>query len=251
MNRRIAVLIACFFTVLISYCIRYGYGVLLPDMLSSLEISKTEAGLIYAFFFIAYTIFSPLLGTLGDRYSLRFIIVIFVIVLGVGTLLMAFAFSLMQAILFFTLVGIGSAACWAPVMALAQRWTRDQHRGKTLAFVDIGSALGIIVSSTGLPLAVHNWDWRMGWLILGIAGLAIAAMDFAALRDPPGKPIGNKSTGSAWKPGALYAGLFVNGKFWLLGLAYLFTGFAIIIPFTFLTTFASQELDFTCIGEVK
>lgn len=251
MNRRIAVLIACFFTVLISYCIRYGYGVLLPDMLSSLEISKTEAGFIYAFFFIAYTIFSPLLGTLGDRYSLRFIIVIFVIVLGAGTLLMAFAFSLVQAILFFTLVGIGSAACWAPVMALAQRWTRDQHRGKTLAFVDIGSALGIIVSSTGLPQVVNTWDWRTGWLILGITGLTIAAIDFAMLRNPPGETTGHKSTGSAWKPGATYAGLFVNVKFWLLGLAYLFTGFAIIIPFTFLTTFASQELDFTYTGAAR
>jgi len=244
MNRRIAVLIACFFTVLISYCIRYGYGVLLPDMLSSLEISRTEAGLIYSFFFIAYTIFSPLLGTLGDRYNLRLLIVIFVIVLGTGTLLMALVSSLTQAILFFTLAGIGSAACWAPVMALAQRWTQDQHRGKTLAFVDIGSALGIVISSAGLPLIVTKWDWRMGWLILGIAGLVIAAMDFSALRNPPKKVTELKSGGSAWTPGKTYLRLFEDFRFWLLGMAYLFTGFAIIIPFTFLTTFATKELNF-------
>ncbi len=117
MERRIVVLIACFFTVLIAYCIRYGYGVLLPDMLVSLEISKTEAGVIYAFFFIAYTVFSPLLGTLGDRYSLRLLIVIFVLVLGAGTLLMAFASSLIQAILyagrhrFGGLLGTRNGAC--------------------------------------------------------------------------------------------------------------------------------------------
>jgi MFS family permease len=43
--------------------------------------------------------------------------------------------------------------------------------------------------------------------------------------------------------GTAYKGLLRNGRFWLLGLAYLLTGFAIIIPFTFLTTYAVQELS--------
>ena len=68
-KRALGVLVACFCTVFTSYAIRYGYGVLLPEMLPDLAISKTEAGIIYASFFIAYTILSPLLGLLGDRYT--------------------------------------------------------------------------------------------------------------------------------------------------------------------------------------
>jgi MFS family permease len=42
-----------------------------------------------------------------------------------------------------------------------------------------------------------------------------------------------------------YAKLFRDTKFWLIGLAYLLTGFSIIIPFTFLSTYAVQELSFS------
>ena len=125
MNKRaLVVLIACFCTIFTSYAIRYGYGILLPEMLPALAITKTEAGVIYASFFIAYTVMSPLLGLLGDRYDVRLLLTVFVAMLGAGTFLMAYSSSITQASLFFALAGIGSAACWAPVMAVAQRWVR-------------------------------------------------------------------------------------------------------------------------------
>ena len=54
-----------------AFAVRYAYGLLLPHMLSSLAISKTQAGFIYSSYFIAYTIFSPILGLLVDRYDAR------------------------------------------------------------------------------------------------------------------------------------------------------------------------------------
>ena len=86
MNKRaIAVIIAGFFTIFIAYSIRYGYGMLLPEMLTSLSISKTQAGVIYSSYFIAYTLFSPLLGFMADRYDVRIILTIFVAILGTGS----------------------------------------------------------------------------------------------------------------------------------------------------------------------
>jgi MFS family permease len=41
------------------------------------------------------------------------------------------------------------------------------------------------------------------------------------------------------------AALLKDARFWLLGLAYLLTGFAIIIPFTFLSTYAREGLGFS------
>lgn len=249
MDRRLAVLIACFFTIFTSYAVRYGYGILLPEMLPSLAISKTEAGVIYASFFLAYTIASPILGLLGDRYNARLLLTMFVGVFAAGTFLMAFSSSIIQASLFFTLAGIGSAVCWAPTMALAQRWTSGKNRGKTLAFIDVGSALGIVGTSTVVPLIVTANDWRAGWMSLGALGFVVAALDFLAVRNRPVEPPGPGQ--EALKPkineplSAIYASLLRDVKFWLIGLAYLLTGFAIIIPFTFLSTYAVQELAFS------
>ena len=249
MDRRLAVLVACFCTIFTSYAVRYGYGILLPEMLPTLAISKTEAGVIYASFFIAYTIFSPVLGLLGDRYNVRLLLTLFVATLGTGTFLMAYSSSIIQASLFFILAGIGSAVCWAPTMALAQRWTSDKNRGKTLAFIDVGSSLGIVGTSTAVPMIVTAHNWRAGWMSLGALGFAVAAINFLAVRNHPGEQpkLRQKRLGqhSGEPVSVIYMKLLRDIRFWLIGLAYLLTGFSIIIPFTFLSTYAVQELAFT------
>jgi MFS family permease len=245
MNKRL-VLIACFLTVFTAYAIRYGYGVLLPEMLGPLDITKAEAGVIYSSFFIAYTLCSPVLGLLGDRWNARWLISSFVALLGLGAFLMAYATSIPSASLFYTLAGIGSAACWAPVMALAQRWTRQENIGRTLAIIDIGSALGLIGAGGIVPLIVAANDWTTGWMYLGGLGLIVAAFNFIVMRDRPPEVQKDKDIPETIKisTGKTYITLFRDGRFWLLGTAYLLTGFAILIPFTFLSTYAKEQLGF-------
>lgn len=237
------VLAACFITVFVAYAIRYSYGVLLPKMLLSLDVTKTEAGVISAAFFVAYTVFSPVLGLVGDRYDSRWLISVFVGLLGAGALLMSFSTSVLKASVFFTLAGIGAAACWAPVVALARRWTDEKSKGRTLAFVDVGSALGIIAAGSAIPVLVVARDWEAAWMSLGAAGLLIAVLDMLFIRHSPGGAVPPRKVK---QPGPHFSlvSLLRDFRFWLIGVAYLLTGFAILIPFTFLSTYAVQERAF-------
>ena len=133
-GRAIGVIAAGFLTVFTSFAVRYTYGLLLPEMLPSLAISKTQAGMIYSSYFVAYTLFSPVLGLLADRFNIRIILTLFVVLLGAGAFLMSFSTSVLNASLFFTLAGIGHSACWVPVVALIQRWVSDRRMGTALAF---------------------------------------------------------------------------------------------------------------------
>ncbi len=250
MNKRaLAVLAACFCTIFTTYAIRYSYGVLLPEMLPSLAISKTEAGVIYASYFIAYTVFSPVLGLLADRYDVRVLLTVFAALLGGGTFLMAYSSSTVQASLFFALAGIGASACWAPAMALAQRWTSDKRRGMTLAFIDVGSSLGVIWSGTVVPLIVMAYSWMTGWMSLGTLAFLLIVINFLMVRSHPAEQTTNGNPELGRRPvesvGTTYSKLLRDTRFWLIGLAYLLTGFSIIIPFTFLSTYAVQELAFS------
>jgi|MudIll2142460700_1097286.scaffolds.fasta_scaffold51233_2 MFS family permease len=245
-KRATAVLCACFCTIFAAYSIRYSYGTLLPEMLPYLSITKAEAGGIYSSYFAAYTILSPILGLAADRYSIRFLVSIFVAIMGAGTFLMQYPTSLLQASLFFTVAGIGCSACWAPVMALAQRWTSDKRRGLSLSLVDAGSSLGVMAAGGLVPLAVAGAGWQLGWMGLGIMGLALGVINFILIRDRPGpsSPAKIVARPRARVSGTTYKQLLQDRRFWLLGLAYLLTGFAIIIPFTFISTYAVQELAF-------
>ncbi|MFC1942835.1 nitrate/nitrite transporter, partial [Chloroflexota bacterium] len=206
-------------------------------------------GVIYSSFFIAYTVLSPVIGLMGDRYNARLLITVFVAILGAGAFLMAYASSIIQASFFFTLAGIGSAACWAPVMALTQRWTSDKHRGKTLAFVDVGSASGIILTSATMPLIVSAYDWMAGWRSLGILGFVVTAICFFMIKSKPDEQSKFNTAGLQQQTrepiSVIYKRLLGDKIFWLIGLAYMFTGFSVMIPFTFLSTYASQELSFS------
>jgi MFS family permease len=247
-KRAIGVLIACILTVFAAYAIRYSYGTLLPEMLYSLDITKAQAGAIYSSYFIAYTVLSPITGMLSDRYDMRILISVFVAIMGLGTFLMQYPTSIIQASVFFAIAGIGCAACWAPVMAVASRWTNPNRRGLTLAIVDAGSTLGVMAAGSLVPLAVSFSNWRLGWMSLGILGLALGAVDFILIRSYPKSNFNSSAAGTppSRRTGrTTYKLLFKDSRFWLIGLAYLMTGFAIMMPFTFISTFAVQELSFS------
>lgn len=245
-KRIVAIIIAGFFTVFIAFAIRYAYGLLLPEMLPALAISKTQAGVVYSSYFIAYTVFSPILGLLADRYDARFILTFFVGILGLGAFLMSYSSSVYSASLFFTLAGIGHSACWVPVVALIQRWVSDKRRGIALAFTDIGSATGIAVWSALIPLIVATYSWRTGWTSLGVFAFLVAGMNGFLVRSHPEQdsrsqhPTSTRFTNETVR--ATYKRLLYNRTFWLIGLSYLAIAFSILIPFTFLSIYVAEGL---------
>ncbi len=247
MSKRIVpIIIAGFFTVFIAFAVRYAYGLLLPEMLPALAISKTQAGVVYSSYFIAYTVFSPILGLLADRYNSRFILTFFVAILGLGAFLMSYSSSVSNASLFFALAGIGHSACWVPVVALIQRWVSDRRRGIALAFTDIGSATGIAVWSVLIPIIVSTYSWQTGWMTLGMFAFLVAGMNSFLVRSHPEEksssqqPTSTRFTNETVR--ATYTRLLFNRTFWLIGLSYLAIAFSILIPFTFLSIYVAEGL---------
>lgn len=250
--RGYGVIAAAFLTVAMAYAIRYGYGMLLPGMLASWEITKTAAGGIYAVYFAAYTLFSPLLGLLSDRCDIRLLITFCSALMAGGALLMGFVDSAPAAAFVFALAGIGHAACWAPVVALVQQWVADRHRGTALAATTMGSAVGIASWGLLLPEIVAVSGWRAGWLAMGICGLVVAGGNFLLLRNPPrlGEP--GEEVGRLLRPGwRLYRGLLASAVMWRIGASYLLIGFVVLVPFTFLGLYAGEELGWPYAGATR
>ncbi|MCF8025338.1 MAG: MFS transporter [Desulfobacteraceae bacterium] len=244
-RRAYAIIIAAFFTVSIAYSIRYGYGMLLPEMLPALDISKTQAGTIFAIYFVVYTVFTPVMGSLSDLYNYRFILTVFTAILGLGALLMTSVTGFAQASLFFPLAALGHAACWAPVASLVQKWVPNEKRGMMLSFVSIGIGLGIPVWGTLLPFIVAASGWRAGWLAMGSFAVVVALMNFILVRNPVGFREQMVSVRERAKfILTIYKALLKDKRFWIVGTAYLLVGFNVLVPFTFLPVYAREALHF-------
>jgi len=247
MNRNAStVIIAGFFTIFISYAVRYSYGLLLPFMLPYLGISNAQAGAIYSSYFIAYTVFSPVLGLVTDRSAVRYVLTFFIALLGLGSFLMSCTSGIISACIFFGLAGIGQSAGWVPVVTIVQRWVNPGKRGRAVATVDIGSGAGIIIAGLVLPIIVTNLDWRWGWRCLGIMGFLVSGINYLFIKDPPADPntlIANMESSLPTSVLQVIKELIKIPAFWYIGFSYMMICFCIIIPFTFLPSYATQTLE--------
>ena len=240
-----------FITLFINYSIRIGaYSVLLPKMIQDLGINMTQAGMIRAGYFLTYILFSPLTGWLMDRFGGRLVISFFCLFLGTGTLLMGQASNLATAILFHAIMGIGAAAVWTPVSALIQKWFGGKKRGLALGILSPSYALGFGLMGILLPIIVKNYNWRMGWYLLGASGLILIAINFLFLRDDPEKlgllPWGETAKSIPSPPlsetSFNYWDILKERTFWLIGVSYLFISLAVYIVSDFIVTYGVVEL---------
>ena len=249
------ILAASFLTVFTTYSIRLSYGILMPEMIGALQISKTEAGAIASSFYVAYTVFAPLVGFLADRVSARKLIVLFCLIQGAGTLLMGAPSSLWQACLFFGIVGAGSSAMWTPVVTLVQRWFGVRRRGAVLGVLAISYAIGYGIMGLLLPFLVKEYGWRSCWIILSLLSFAMVPLNGFFLRTAPRdmnlRPWGEGPSPAAGSgPGSLpakipYRDLLRLRNLWMGGFAYFFTGFTAYVVNIFIVTYANLELRFS------
>jgi sugar phosphate permease len=245
---------ASFITIFTNYSIRLSYGILMPEMIISLRITKAQAGAIASSFYLAYTIFSPLVGFWVDRLSARKLLTLFSFILAGGTFFMHQADSLFQASLFFGIVGMGSSAMWTPVVTVVQRWFGFRRRGMVLGILSISYTLGYGIMGLALPPLVALYDWRACWLALSGLAFALVPLNAALLRSRPQEvnlsPWGDEPSfppRNSWgetQPRVSYRELLKIRNLWLVGISYFFIGFTAYVVNTFIVTYGTMELQF-------
>lgn len=248
------VLSASFATIFVHYSIRQGYGILMPEMILSLGITKAQAGTIASSFYLAYTIFSPLMGFVVDRSSARILLAVFSCILAAGTFFMGRPQTLSQACLSFFVVGVGASAMWTPVVTLVQRWFGVKQRGMALGILSVGYAIGYGVMGLILPLLVSGFGWRTCWFALAGLALVLAPLNGVFLRNRPPEMDLQPWGEAPAPPGAKvqeavpsripYRRILKFPSLWFAGISYLFIGFTAYVVNIFTVTYATLELKF-------
>ena len=237
-----------FITTLVSYSIRLGYGVILPEMVRSLGISRTEGGLTYGMLLITYTIFAPIVGNLTDRIGARKVITVSCAILATGILLMSTVDRLITALLFLAIAGIGISSTWTPVVALTTRWFSANKRGFVLGVITLGAQMGYGILGLAFPLLMARYNWRFGWVILGVSALVVAVLNGIVLRSKPEDlnllPWGEK--GKSSKPTlrihSNYRSILNKKVFWQIGISYFFISFCYYTFVSFIVTYGTSEI---------
>jgi len=158
---------------------------LLPIFISTLALSKTEAGLL-TIFLQAPSLLQPFIGHLADRLRLRYLVILAPAATAAMMSLLPVAPSYGALVLCLLVAGLSSASIHSvgPVMAGRLSGVR---LGRGMGFWMVGGELGrtlgpiVIVGAIQL-LTVTSTPWVMA------AGLLTSIVLFLLLRGVPGRP---------------------------------------------------------------
>jgi predicted MFS family arabinose efflux permease len=199
-------LVALFSMNLLNYVDRYVFFSSGPAISKELHYSDTQFGYLSVSFMVVYTIVSPLMGVLGDRYSRRKLLAFGVALWSVATVGTAFAGGFYDMFFWRALLGIGEASYGIIAPALLSDLFAPRYRGRVMGLyflaLPIGGAIG---SGIGGYFSHHiGWfsdhtDWRLGFWVVGIPGL-IASMAAFLMYDPGRGASEGKATGKDDRP---------------------------------------------------
>ncbi|WP_419252981.1 spinster family MFS transporter [Caulobacter sp. ErkDOM-YI] len=161
-------------------------GILAGSIKADLHLTDTQIGLMGGVAFAAlYTTLGVPLAWLADRVSRTWIMTVALTVWSGFTVACGFAGGFWSLFLSRMGVGVGEAGGVAPAYSLISDYFPKDQRARALAVysfgIPLGTALGVLFG--GLIAAYVNW--RVAFIIVGLAGVLLAPIFKWVVKDPP------------------------------------------------------------------
>lgn len=195
--------------------------VVLPTVQAEFGVARADASMPYTLTTLGFMVGGVAMGRLADRHGVVLPVVLGALALGLGYAGTAFTESLwLFGLLHGALIGVGSSAVFAPLVADASHWF-DRRRGFAVALSACGNYFAGTVWPPVLQRLVAAEGWRETQLGIGLFCLATMLPLALLLRRPPphapARPVagrGEAAGGTAslgLPPGRLQALLMLAG----------------------------------------
>ena len=105
------------------------------------------------------------------------------------------------------LLGVGEAPQFPTGARVVRDWFHPRDRGLATGIFNCASSLGTAIAVPLLTFLMLSFGWRVMFMIMGIAGLAMAAVWYVVYRNPSEIELTRKRTPIARKAIRLASGL--------------------------------------------
>ncbi len=145
---------------------------LLPLLTHLFHASKTAAGLTVSAATLGVALSAPVFGALTEKLARKRVIVASLLGISIPTLLAATSTSLSQLVFWRFLQGIMVPGVVAVVVTyIGEEWPPDRV-ALIMSFYVSGTALGGFTGRVGTGILTDWFNWRIAFLVLGVASLA-------------------------------------------------------------------------------
>ncbi len=153
------------------------------SILKNFDIGVKGIGFLSGIYFYANVIFIIPAGLMIDRFSIKGLMSLNMVIVIVGTILFAFADSLFLAGIGRFLAGIMMAFGLIICLKLASLCLPPSHMALASSLIITIGMLGAVIAQSPLSYVVNLYGWRVALLIVAAFGILILAILMAVVRN--------------------------------------------------------------------
>ena len=165
------VLIMLWMGYLLNQADRQVFNTVLPDISRALDLSDTEIGLIATLFNLAFAIFVPIGGWMGDRFSRKWVVVSSVLIFSVATMFTGMAGTMIMLVALRSIATGGSEALFGPSNYSILSQYHTDTRARAMSIHQTAYYVGVILAGWLAGLIAEKLSWEYSFLIFGGAGI--------------------------------------------------------------------------------
>jgi len=238
MSKYTKILIAAILIIFASIGLgRFSYGMILPDLQSSLAISTTQAGFIGTANFIGYLIAIFFVSSFYKKYSSNLLISISLFLQALSMFMMTLFSNYLIISFFYSFSGFFAAISNVSIMIYIAHIIPSHMKGKALGIVVTGIGFSIIFSGFMVPLIesfISNEAWKISWILFGVLVFCIALFVKIGLPNDTSKQTHHAKPKTSKE-------LFQSLKFYKIALLYLLFGITYVVYVTFFVTASIEK----------
>ncbi len=164
---------------------RSAGSVLSPVLNEELTLGALRLSIVIGVMFLAQGLMQLPAGVLLDRFGPRLTIPALSAIAALGSFVFGMSQGWLGLAIGRALIGIGFAAVMSGTYVLFTRWVpADRFSVVSGRFLFIGG-IGGLLATTPLAASIEMIGWRITFILLGIATLAVCVLTYAMVRDAP------------------------------------------------------------------
>jgi len=153
----------------LSYLFRNINAVIVPELVSELDLNATNLGFLTAAYFLGFTSFQVPLGILLDRFGPRRVQTALLLVAGTGAVVFGLGQDPVVLVVGRTLIGLGVSGCLMGSFKAIVQWFPPERWALTNGLLMAIGGVGAMSATTPVAYFVHQTDWRT--VFFGLGGL--------------------------------------------------------------------------------
>jgi MFS family permease len=149
-------------------------SVMTSQLMQDFQIGAFGLGVISSVYYYTYTLMQIPAGLLFDRFNIRFVVILPLLVCSLGTYLFGHSHSLLTAALARLLMGSGSAFAFIAVLVVSSEIFDKKYFALLSGITQMLAAFGAMGGQTSLGWLVQSQGWRTTMTIIATTGFIIA-----------------------------------------------------------------------------